>query len=110
MDNISSTSKNPFNIKFSEAILNNKEEEQELHKNVRRVLEVIVGLLKDRIEVKRANKKEKVINSSMKGAYSRNLVIYIGTILYRTPVNYYHMFDIATTTVYVLYSKDSQIR
>ncbi|GBC04670.1 hypothetical protein RclHR1_00580035 [Rhizophagus clarus] len=50
-EKFSSTSKNPINIKFSEtALTENSEEELELSKNVKRVLEVIVGLLKDKVE------------------------------------------------------------
>ena len=45
------TSKDPFNIRFSESALKEgSEEEKDLHKNVKRVMEVIVGLLKDRLE------------------------------------------------------------
>ena len=48
---ISSTSKDPLNIRFSESALKEgSEEEKELRKNVKRVMEVIVGLLKDRLE------------------------------------------------------------
>jgi len=38
------------------------EEEKELHKNVKRVMEVIVGLLKDRVDVEKepAMKKQRV--------------------------------------------------
>ncbi|PKC76289.1 hypothetical protein RhiirA1_528130 [Rhizophagus irregularis] len=53
-DGISCTSKNPLNIRFSESALKEGlEEEKELHKNVKRVMEVIVGLLKDRVDVER---------------------------------------------------------
>ncbi|PKY37573.1 hypothetical protein RhiirA4_536549 [Rhizophagus irregularis] len=53
-DGISFTSKNPLNIRFSESALKEgSEEEKELHKNVKRVMEVIVGLLKDRVDVER---------------------------------------------------------
>ncbi|GBC08373.1 hypothetical protein RclHR1_08070007 [Rhizophagus clarus] len=50
-DGISSTSKDPLNIRFSESVLKEgSEEEKDLVKNVKRVMEVIVGLLKDRLE------------------------------------------------------------
>jgi hypothetical protein len=50
-DGISSTSKDPLNIRFSESALKEgSEEEKDLCKNVKRVMEVIVGLLKDRLE------------------------------------------------------------
>ncbi|RIA92385.1 hypothetical protein C1645_820818 [Glomus cerebriforme] len=50
-DGISSTSKDPLNIRFSESALKEgSEEEKDLRKNVKRVMEVIVGLLKDRLE------------------------------------------------------------
>src|SRR3954449_6672164 len=50
-DGISCTSKNPLNIRFTESALKEgSEEEKELCKNVKRVMEVIVGLLKDRLE------------------------------------------------------------
>ena len=50
-DGISSTSKDPLNIQFSESVLKEgSEEEKDLRKNVKRVMEVIVGLLKDRLE------------------------------------------------------------
>ncbi|GBB89935.1 hypothetical protein RclHR1_01680006 [Rhizophagus clarus] len=50
-DGISSTSKDPINIRFSESALKEgSEEEKDLRKNVKRVMEVIVGLLKDRLE------------------------------------------------------------
>jgi hypothetical protein len=50
-DGISSTSKDPLNIRFSESALEEgSEEEKDLRKNVKRVMEVIVGLLKDRLE------------------------------------------------------------
>ena len=48
---ISSTSKDPLYIRLSEhALKEGSEEEKDLRKNVRRVMEVIVGLLKDRLE------------------------------------------------------------
>jgi hypothetical protein len=46
------TSKDLFNIQFSEhALKEGSDEEKDLRKNVKRVMEVIVGLLKDRVEV-----------------------------------------------------------
>ncbi|PKY38225.1 hypothetical protein RhiirA4_451174 [Rhizophagus irregularis] len=48
---ISSTSKNSLNIRFSESALKEgSEDEKDLYKNVKRVMEVIVGLLKDKLE------------------------------------------------------------
>ena len=48
---ISSTSKDPLNVRFSESALKEgSEEEKDLRKNVKRVMEVIVGLLKNRLE------------------------------------------------------------
>src|SRR5437763_6949050 len=53
-DGISCTSKNPLNIRFTESALEEgSEEEKELRKNVKQVLEVIVGLLKDRVDVEK---------------------------------------------------------
>ncbi|CAG8776164.1 15178_t:CDS:1, partial [Funneliformis caledonium] len=50
-DGISSTSKDPLNIRFSEfALKEGSEKEKDLRKNVKRVMEVIVGLLKNRLE------------------------------------------------------------
>ncbi|EXX66170.1 hypothetical protein GLOIN_2v1773137 [Rhizophagus irregularis DAOM 181602=DAOM 197198] len=50
-DGISSTSKDPLNIRFSESALKEGlDEEKDLCKNVKRVMKVIVGLLKDRLE------------------------------------------------------------
>ena len=47
-DGISRTSKNPLNIRFTESALEEvSEEENVLRKNVKRVMEVIVGLIKD---------------------------------------------------------------
>ena len=44
-------SKDPFNIRFTESALKEgSEEEKDLCKNVKRVMEVVVGLLKDRLE------------------------------------------------------------
>ena len=54
LDGISCTSKNPLNIRFTESALKEgSEEEKELCKNVKRVMEVIVGLLKDRVDVEK---------------------------------------------------------
>jgi hypothetical protein len=50
-------------IRFTEfALKENSEEEKELHKNVKRLIEVIVGLLKDRVDVEKepAMKKQRV--------------------------------------------------
>jgi len=50
-----------FNIRFTESALEEgSEEEKELRKNVKRVMEVIVGLLKDRVDVEKepATKKQ----------------------------------------------------
>src|SRR5438552_466346 len=53
-DRISCTSKNPLNIWFVESALKeDSEEEKELDKNVEQVMEVIVGLLKDRVDVEK---------------------------------------------------------
>ncbi|GES90374.1 hypothetical protein GLOIN_2v1502041 [Rhizophagus clarus] len=50
-DGISSTSKDPINIRFTESALKEgSDDEKDLCKNVKRVMEVIVGLLKDRLE------------------------------------------------------------
>ncbi|CAG8521372.1 5808_t:CDS:2 [Acaulospora colombiana] len=50
-DGISSTSKDLINIRFSESALKEEsEEEKDLRKNVKRVMEVIDGLFKDRLE------------------------------------------------------------
>ncbi len=62
-DGIFCTSKNPLNIRFTESALKEgSEEEKELCKNVKRVVEVIVGLLKDRVDVEKepAMKKQRV--------------------------------------------------
>ncbi|CAG8516720.1 385_t:CDS:2 [Dentiscutata erythropus] len=51
---ISCTSKNPLNIRFTESVLKEGlEEEKELCKNMKRVMEVIVRLLKDRVDVEK---------------------------------------------------------
>src|SRR3989440_2773501 len=62
-DGISCTSKNPLNIRFTESALKeNSEEEKELYKNVKQVMEVIVGLLKDRVDIEKepATKRQRV--------------------------------------------------
>ncbi|CAG8753958.1 12406_t:CDS:2 [Gigaspora rosea] len=62
-DGISCTSKNPLNIRFTESVLKEgSEEERELCKNVKRVMEVIVGLLKDRVDVEKepVTKKQRI--------------------------------------------------
>ncbi|RGB23630.1 hypothetical protein C1646_676969 [Rhizophagus diaphanus] len=59
-DGIYCTSKNPLNIRFTESALKeNSEEEKELCKNVKRVIEVIVGLLKDRVDVEKESAMKK---------------------------------------------------
>ena len=60
-DGISSTSKDPLNIRFSESALKEgSEEEKNICKNVKRVMEVVVRLLKDRLECvgKELNRKK----------------------------------------------------
>ncbi|CAG8630767.1 20040_t:CDS:2 [Dentiscutata erythropus] len=60
---ISCTSRDPLNIKFSESALKkDSEADIELQKNVKRVIEVIVGLLKDRADVEKepAMKRQRV--------------------------------------------------
>ncbi|PKY54578.1 hypothetical protein RhiirA4_481748 [Rhizophagus irregularis] len=53
-DGISCTSRNPLSIHFVESALKEgSEEEKELYKRVKRVMEVIVGLLKDRVDVEK---------------------------------------------------------
>jgi hypothetical protein len=47
-DGISCTSRNPLNIHFVETAL-----EKELCKNVKRVMEIIVGLLRERVDVEK---------------------------------------------------------
>ncbi|CAB4431705.1 unnamed protein product [Rhizophagus irregularis] len=48
------SSQQPWNIWFSKSALKEGlEEEKELHKNVKRVMEVIVGLLKNRVDVEK---------------------------------------------------------
>ena len=51
-------------IQFTESVLlkEGSDEEKELHKNVKRVMEVIVGLLKDRVDVEKepAMKQQRV--------------------------------------------------
>ena len=62
-DGIFCTSKNPLKITFSEeALVENSEEEKELFKNLKRILEVIVGILKDRVEIEKSpNKKQRLL-------------------------------------------------
>lgn len=51
-DWISCTSRNPLSIQLvKSALKEGSEEEKELYKNVKRVMETIVGLLKDRVDV-----------------------------------------------------------
>ena len=53
-DGILCTSKNPLNIQFSESALKEgSKKEKELHKNVKRVIKVIVGLIKDRVNIEK---------------------------------------------------------
>ena len=53
-DGISRTSKDLLNIQFTKfALKEDSEEEKELRKDVKRVIEVIVGLLKDRMDIER---------------------------------------------------------
>ena len=55
--------KNPLNIRFTESALEEgSEKDKELRKNVKRVMEVIVGLLMDRVDVEKepAMKKQRV--------------------------------------------------
>ncbi|PKK78409.1 hypothetical protein RhiirC2_770219 [Rhizophagus irregularis] len=59
-EKISCTSQESLNIRLVRSALNeNSEAEKELCKNVKRVMEVIVGLLKDRLEVEREPSKKK---------------------------------------------------
>ncbi|CAI2191235.1 19249_t:CDS:2, partial [Funneliformis geosporum] len=56
-------SKNPLNIRFvKSALKENSEGEKELRKNVKWVIEVIVGSLKDRVDIEKelATKKQRV--------------------------------------------------
>ncbi|CAB4434033.1 unnamed protein product [Rhizophagus irregularis] len=62
-DGICCTSKNPLSIRFTESALKEgSEEEKELFRNVKRVIEVVVGLLKDRVDVEKepVMKKQRV--------------------------------------------------
>ncbi|GES86503.1 hypothetical protein GLOIN_2v1709121 [Rhizophagus clarus] len=57
---ISCTSRNPLNIRFVETALEEgSEDEKELCKNVKRVMEVIVGLLRERVDVEKEPKNKK---------------------------------------------------
>ena len=59
-DGISCTSRNPLNIRFVETALEEgSEDEKELCKNVKRVMEVIVGLLRERVDVEKEPKNKK---------------------------------------------------
>ena len=59
-DGISSTSKNSLNIRFVEfALKEDSDDEKELQKNVKRVMEVIVGLLRERVDVEKEPKNKK---------------------------------------------------
>ena len=50
-DGISCTSKSPLSIQFLESALQQGPDEKQLCKNVKQVVEVIVGLLKDRVDL-----------------------------------------------------------
>jgi hypothetical protein len=57
---ISCTSQDPLYIRLvRSALIENTDDEKELCKSVKRVMEVIVGLLKDRVEVEREPSKKK---------------------------------------------------
>src|SRR5581483_463299 len=59
-DGISCTSRNPLNIRFVKTALEEgSEDEKELCKNVKRVMEVIVGLLRERVDVEKEPKNKK---------------------------------------------------
>jgi hypothetical protein len=59
-DGISCTSKNPLYIRLSEAALTeNSEEDLKLCKNVKRILEIVVGLLKGRMDVEKSPSKKR---------------------------------------------------
>ena len=59
-DGISCTSRNPLNIYFVKSALEKgSEDKKKLCKNVKRVMEVIVGLLKERVDVKKELKNKK---------------------------------------------------
>ncbi|GBB91237.1 hypothetical protein RclHR1_01840034 [Rhizophagus clarus] len=60
VNRISCTSRNPLNIRFVETALEEgSEDEKELCKNVKRVMEVIVGLLRERVDVEKEPKNKK---------------------------------------------------
>ena len=56
-EGISCTSETEYHIGLTKAMF--KENEAELRKNVKRVMEVIVGLLKDRVDVEKEPKNKK---------------------------------------------------
>jgi hypothetical protein len=59
-DGLSCTSRNPLNIRFVESALEEgSKDEKELCKNVKRVMEVIVGLLRERVDVEKEPKNKK---------------------------------------------------
>ncbi|GBC21314.2 hypothetical protein GLOIN_2v1678071 [Rhizophagus irregularis DAOM 181602=DAOM 197198] len=63
-EGIRCTSRNPLNIRFVEtALIEDSEDEKELCKNVKRVMEVIVGLLMERVTVEKepAKKKQRLV-------------------------------------------------
>jgi len=57
-EGISCTSETEYHISLTKAIAK-EENEAKLRKNVKRVMEVIVGLLKDRVDVEKEPKKKK---------------------------------------------------
>jgi len=60
-DGISSTSKDPLNIRFSDSALKEgSEEEKDLCKNVKRVMKVIVGLLMESVDEEPDRKKARI--------------------------------------------------
>ncbi|CAG8528759.1 hypothetical protein C2G38_2182713 [Gigaspora rosea] len=58
-ESISCMSEIEYHISLTKA-MPKEENEAELHKNVKRVMEVIVGLLKDRVDVEKELKKKKL--------------------------------------------------
>ena len=73
-DGISCTSRNPLNIRFVESALKEgSEDEKELHKNVKRVMEVVVWLLRVRVGVE----KEPQANRFRDISKNRNDCVYL---------------------------------
>ncbi|PKY61439.1 hypothetical protein RhiirA4_486417, partial [Rhizophagus irregularis] len=59
-DGLSCTSRNPLNIRFVESALEEgSEDEKKLCKNVKWVMEVIVGLLREWVDVEKESKNKK---------------------------------------------------